>query len=179
MHRVANLEAAFDPQPFQRGKILERSAAGALVDVARIANAVLLRELVKERLGLVKDDARAPAGLMLRDASLFEQCDVDTGGREHVCRRAAHGATTNDGDVGMQVASMPRIRRTPGGGETIQPEAGPVMCLGQCEVILLSAGAKGQREGAGPAELRPPADPLFLLSQQRLLARDSPSVSAH
>ena len=105
---------------FSADDILERAAPRDLIDVARIAHAMLLRQLVEERLGLVNDDAGCAARLRVGEASLLEHRHVDARSREHIRRRATQRSAADDGHLGLQVAAMPRIGRPPG-----RTESGP------------------------------------------------------
>ena len=58
---------------------------------------------MEERLGLVHHDAGGATRLRVGEAALFEERDVDAGGREHIRGRAADRAAANDGDLGLQV----------------------------------------------------------------------------
>ena len=49
MECIADLQAAFDSKTAQRGEIFERAASGGLIDVACVADAVLIGELVRSR----------------------------------------------------------------------------------------------------------------------------------
>ena len=114
MDGVANLKAALDAQPLQRRDVLERAAPRDLIDVARIAHAMLFGQIEEGRLGLVHDDADGSTRLRVGEASLFEDRDVDAGCREHVRGGASEHAAANDGDLDLQIAAMPRIGRPTG-----------------------------------------------------------------
>ena len=114
MDGVANLKAALDAQPLQRRDVLERATARDLIDVARIAHAMLFGQLVEERLGLVHHDAGCATRLRVGEAALLEDRDVDSSSREHIRRRAAQRSAADDGHFGLQGAAMPRVRRPPG-----------------------------------------------------------------
>ena len=102
MDGVANLKAALDAQPLQRRDVLERAAPRDLINVARIAHAMLFGQIEEERLGLVHHDAGCATRLRVGEASLFEDRDVDAGSREHVRGRASERSAANDGDLGLQ-----------------------------------------------------------------------------
>ena len=114
MNGVASLKAAFDAQPLQRREVFERAAAGNLINMARIAHAMLPGQLVEKGLGLMHDHARRMTGLRVREPPLLEQGDLDAGRGEHIRGCAPHRSSADDGHLGLERAAMPRIRRPPG-----------------------------------------------------------------
>ena len=75
---------------------------------------MLFGELVEQRLRLVHDDAGSASRLPVGEPALLEDGDIDAGRRQHIRRRAPQRTAADDGDFDLEVAAMPRIRRTTG-----------------------------------------------------------------
>ena len=136
MERITDLHSAIDPETSDRRDVLQRPAAGGLINVASVAHPVLRGELVKIGLRFGDSDANGAGGLFLREPARFEERDFYPCRGKDIGGRTADGTAADDGYVGLEIAAMLRIRRAASGRIAVQPIPDAVASLLQGRIIL-------------------------------------------